>query len=400
MVFAQEITLEHAYTSALNKETTQQKNESIKGQSQSRLNQARSYLYPSVTVSGRLEKSEFEEEITALRTDDTTTSVGALLRQPLFRGGTFSGVQAEKARTQLADLSIRQNNLNLFMTVAQSFYRIQILESTLEVIRDVDKVSSKRVGILKNRAKIGKSKQTDILTNDIQNKSLKIELGQIETQLSAERERFANLTKLPADSKMEKTTEVPTLKPYEYYINKADETIEVQMQDKTAFIAEKQESIKTSQHLPSLYLDLSATLTEHDPLKTSSGKELAGALVLEFPLFLGGRTSAEAQEAQWKKIEEKAKLKSLKDLVKVDIRNQYNELRKWIDLYKIYEESLVTARKNYQLFNKESNLGLVSNLELLNSLSTYLDAKKGRDEAFYQLKMSELALLRLVGEKK
>src|SRR5690606_17400046 len=110
---------------------------------------------------------------------------------------------------------------------------------------------------------------------------------------------------------------------------------------------------------------------EHDPLKTSSGKELAGALVLEFPLFLGGRTSAEAQEAQWKKIEEKAKLKSLKDLVKVDIRNQYNELRKWIDLYKIYEESLVTARKNYQLFNKESNLGLVSNLELLNSLSTY-----------------------------
>src|SRR5690606_30393792 len=291
----------------LNKESTQQRNKSIKGQSQSRLKQARSYLLPSVTLTGRIEKSEFEEEATSLRTDDETTSVAALLRQPLFKGGLFSGVQAEKARTHLADLVVKQNNLDLFMRVAQSFYRIQILESTLEVIRDVNKVSSKRVSILKQRAKIGKSKQTDILTNDIQNKSLKIELGQVETQLVAERERFAYLTNLSAASKMTKAAEVPDIKPIDYYMNKAEQTLEVQIQDKNAYIAEQEKSLKSGQDLPSLYLDLSATLTEHDPLTLSAGKELAGAVVLEFPLFLGGRTSAEAQEAEWKKVEEQAK---------------------------------------------------------------------------------------------
>ncbi len=399
-VSAQEVTLDHAYTSALNKETNQLRNQSIKGQSESRLKQARSYLFPSVSLTGRLEKSEFEEETTALRTSSDTTSMSALLRQPLFRGGLYSGVQAEKARAELANLNVKQNNLDLFIEVAQSFYRIQILESTLEVVRDVDKVSSKRVNILRDRAKIGKSKQTDILTNDIQNKSLKIELRQVETLLKAERERFANLTSLPAESKMAKSLEIPALQPLDFYLSKVDETLEVQIQDRNTYIAEKTESVKSSQHLPSLHLDLSATVTEHDPLRPASGKEYAGALVLELPLFLGGRTSAEAQEAEWKKVEERAKLRSLKDEVTVAIKNQYNELKKWIDLHKVYEEALSTARKNYQIFNKETNLGLVSNLELLNSLTTYLDAKKAQDEAFYQLKMSELALLRMIGEKK
>ena len=396
---AQDITLEQAYNSALKKDSTIQRNKSVKGQSKARLKQAKSYLFPSLNLTGRYEKSKFEEDITNVETNETSKVMALELRQPLFQGGLFSGIQREKALDKLTDLQIRQSDLDLYLEVAQSYYRIQILESTLEVVKDVEQVSSKRVGILKKRAQIGKSKQTDVLTNEIQNQSIKIELAQIQTELNAERERFADLTGLSSKVTIEKAVVVPTLKPFDYYSSKADKTLEVEIQAKTVYVAEKNESIKDMQHLPSLYLDLGASYGEYDSTSTRDGKEYTGALVLEFPLFLGGRTSAEAQEAEWKKIEERTKLNSLKKDVVVEITNQYNEFKKWVELYKVYEESLVTARKNYQIFNKESNLGLVTNLELLNSLTTYLDSKKGRDEAFYQLKISELKLDRLVGQK-
>lgn len=397
--FAQEVTLEQAYNSSLKSENYSNEGKGIKGQSRARLKQARSYLFPKVDAVGRYEKSTFEEKASGLETDDTQKTIGATLRQPLFQGGLFSGIQREKALDQKTDLQLKTRDLDRYLSVAQSYYRIQILESTMEVIKDVNQVSSKRVGILKRRVQIGKSKQTDVLTNEIQYQNLKVELSQVETELLAERERFADLTGLSAKSNLQKVVDVPTLKPFEYYKAKAESTLDIAIQEKTTYIAEKDESIKDMQHLPKFYLDLAATQNEYDQSTSNTGKEYSGALVMEFPLFYGGRTSAEAQEAKWKKVEETAKLRSLKKDVLVEITNQYNELKKWIDQYKIYEESLVTARKNYQIFNKESNLGLVSNLELLNSLTTYLDTKKSRDEAFYQLKISELSLARLIGER-
>lgn len=400
--FAQEVTLEQAYNAALKNENYSNEGKGIKGQSRARLKQARSYLFPKIDGIGRYEKSKFEEDSTGIESEDTVTSYGATLRQPLFQGGLFSGVQREKALDQSTDLQLKARDLNQYLAVAQSYYRIQILESTLEVVKDVNQVSSKRVGILKRRVQIGKSKQTDVLTNEIQYQNLKVELSQVETELLAERERFADLTGLSSKVVLQKVVEVPALKPFSYYSNKAEKTLDVEIQAKTAYIAEKDESIKDMQHLPKIFLDLAATYNEYEtPISASSrdGRELSGALVLEFPLFYGGRTSAEAQEAKWKKVAEKSKLEALKRDTVVDITNQYNEFKKWIEQYKIYEESLVTARKNYQIFNKESNLGLVSNLELLNSLTTYLDTKKARDEAFYQLKISELTLARLIGER-
>jgi outer membrane protein len=363
------------------------------------LKQAKSYLFPQIDLTGKYEKSKFEEKDTVATTRDTQKTLSATLRQPLFQGGLLSGIQREKALDQITDLQLKTRDLDQYLAVAQSYYRIQILESTLEVVKDVNQVSTKRVGILQKRVKIGKSKQTDFLTNEIQNQQLKIELSDVETQLKAEREKFADLTGLSSTVTLKKVVDVPTLKPLSYYTNKSESTLDVEIQEKTAFAAEKNESILDMQHLPKLYLDLGANYYDYDLAPKTDGTEYTGALVLELPIFYGGRTSAEAQEAKWKKVEEKAKLSALKKDVAVNITNQYNDFKKWTEQYKIYEESLVTARKNYQIFNKESNLGLVTNLELLNSLTSYLDTKKSRDEAFYQLKISELMLERLIGER-
>lgn len=394
---SQVVSLDASYEAALKVEDYRLNNQSVKEQSRSKLNQAKSYLYPNLTAEGQYTDTRFKNKNTDLETETTRKTIGLNLRQPLFQGGLFSGIQKENASMEVADLQVQKSNLDLYLSVSQSYYRIVLLESTLDVLKEIESVSSKRVDLLRKRVSIGKSKQVDFLTNELQNQSIKIQLGQIETDLNSEREVFARLTGFSKDVSLQVVTVTDTIKPIDYYLNRMEKTPEVQIQAKNLLIAEKNESISSSQHLPELYLDLDARYGELSA--TQEGREYVAQLTLEIPLFEGGRVKAEASEARWKKHQERAKLMGLKKDTEVQIRSQHGALVKNFELFHVYEKSLETARKSYQLYNRELSLGLVSNLELLNSLNDYLEAKKNREESFYQLKLLELKLAQLVGDK-
>lgn len=389
--------LEQAYQLALKVEDYRIKNESVQGQARAKLSQARSYLYPHLNGEGIYSETRFEDKNTNLETDSHKKTIGLNLRQTLFQGGLFSGIDREKAGRDISNLQIQKNNLSLYLQVSQSYYRITLLESTLDVLSEIDGVSNRRVTNMKRRVRIGKSKQTDLLTNELQNQEIKIQLGQVQANLANEKEIFSRLTGLSNSVVLVKNESIPSLKPLAYYLEKISQTPDIQIQSKTAFIADKNESILSGQHLPKLYLDLDARYGELS--STQEGKEYAAMLTLQIPLFEGGRVRAETQEAQWVKKQEQARLQGLNQDVVVAIKNQHASLTKNLELFKVYETSLATARKSYQIFNKELGLGLVDNLELLNSISSYLTAKKNREEAFFQIKLSELNLAQLVGER-
>ncbi|MCB0349476.1 MAG: TolC family protein, partial [Bdellovibrionales bacterium] len=388
------VSLQEAYTSASKNADYDLLNRSIKGQAKSRLEQAKSYLFPKITATGTYKEDRSDTD--SDKTETSQKSVSINLRQPLFKGGLSSGIQKEKAGVEASEITVKQNDLNLFQTVAKSYYRILLLESTLEVLKEIDQVSFNRVKIIRSRVAIGRSKRSDLLSNELQNQAFRIELGQLQVSLQAERESFSRLTGLSSIVTLSKEEALPNLKQMDYYIHKMPDMPGLQLQAKSVRIAEKSESVLKSQHLPSLYLDLGAKFGEIT--NNDEGQDLTALLTLEVPLFEGGRVSAEAREAAWKRNEETAKYLALQKDNLLLLKNLYNGLQKDIEFFSIYEESLSTAKKNYQFFNKELKLGLVSNLELLSSLTDYLNAKKNREEAYFQLKLAELNLKQLVGE--
>lgn len=393
---SQSVSLESAYQAALKVDDYKNQVESIKGQSEAKYDQAKALLYPNIAVEGIYSDTRFKARGADQERETIRKTAGIGLRQPLFQGGLFSGIQREKASLQVADLTIQKSNLDLYLNVSQSYYRIILLESTLEVLKEIEVASNKRVEELRRRVRIGRSKQVDLLSNELQNQSIKIEIGNIEIALKTEREVFARLTGYAFDVKLQDVQVSQNIKPLDYYLAKVDLTPDVEIQRKTVFIADKNKSIANSQHLPNLYLDLDARYGE---LRANEeGREYVAQLTLEIPLFEGGRVKAEASETNWKKIQENAKLIGLKKDTEVQIRSQHNALVQNLELFKVREKSLETARRNYQLYNKELSLGLVSNLELLNSLNDYLQAKKNREDSFFQLKLSELRLAQLVGD--
>lgn len=398
-VHAQNYSLNQLYQKALEKKEFSQINKGIEGAARSRKSQANSYLLPTIIASGTYEKSRFESDNAAIGTSNDEIKYGAItLRQNLFKGGTISGIQREKKNLEVAKAEVALRNLDLYESIAVSYYRINTLESFLVVLKDLEKVSDRRVKVLKNRVSIGKSRTTDQLTNEIQNQNLKTQIQQTITDLNNEREYLSLLTALPKDIKLSPDIQVPTLKTLDFYISKINSNPEVLKQKGLSEVAKYNQEVMTAQHYPTLYADLQVQKGEFAAGR--EGADYSGMLKLEIPLFEGGRTSAAAQEAKYLALIESQRYSLILSGKQVEIKNEYENLKKWLELLRIAEETTKIAERNYKLFNRELELGLVSNLDLLNSLDSYVESKKNRDEAFYQMKLSEIRLSRLIGEKR
>jgi outer membrane protein TolC len=394
---AQEVSLEDAYNSALKKNDYSSQNQGIRGQADAQYRVSRSYIFPQLSAVGTYEKLRLNNEDTNITTKDSQKLGSLVLKQSLFHGGLMNALDREKASQDIAKLTTKQNDLNLYSQVAQSYYHIQILEGSLDILNEVNRNSSKRVDILKKRVKIGKSQQTDLLTNQLQNNDIAVELRQTQADLDNERENFANLTTLPSSAKIKGMSGVTAVKPLQYYVDKAKNSMDLQIQQKNVFVAQKTESIASAQHLPTL--DLSLAAEKGDISTTTRGTQYSGTVTLTFPLFQGGLVAAQADAAAMKKLEEQSKLNLLKTDLATQIKNQHAQLVKWVDLYKTYTDSIKIAEKNYRVSNREFELGLITNLDLLTSLNTYLTTKKNLDDAYFQMKMTELNLAKLVGER-
>lgn len=390
------LTLQEAYQAALLVEDFKDQVQSLEGQSRARYNQAKSYLYPNLSAEGVYQDARYKEKATSLETETTRKTVGLNLRQPLFQGGLLSAIQKERAQMESALVGVQKAHLDLYAQVSESFYKIVLLESTLDVLKEIEVTSNKRVEEIRRRVQIGKSKQSDLLTNELQNQSLKLEMEQLRLSLENERQVFARMTGKSQEVSLLQKQSPKQLKPLEYYLNKISKTPEIEMQTRSALAAEKSVSMAKSQHLPNLFLDLKAKYGE---LRThDKDREYLAQVTLNIPLFQGGRVSSESSEAQWKWTQEKAKLTALKKDTETLVRNQYQSLKTQKDLLGIYKKSLDLAKQNYDLFNKDLSLGLVSNVELLSSLNQYLESKKKYEDSIYQIRMAELLLNQIVGE--
>ncbi len=394
---AQEVSLEEAYRSALKKNDYSNQNTGIEEYAEAQYQVSKSNLFPQISAVGTYNKYRLYNDDTNLRTQDSAKLGSLVLKQPLFHGGILSAIDREKASRETSRLMTKQNDLNLYSDVAQSYYHIQILEGSLDILNEVNRNSSKRVDILKRRVKIGKSRETDLLTNQLQSNDIAVELRQAKTDLENERQRFSNLTNLPANSKIKISLVIPSLKPLSFYIEKSKNSLDLQIQQKNVYISEKTESIASAQHLPSV--DLSLAASKGDISYTTRGTQYSGGVTLTLPLFEGGGISAQADAAAMKKLTEKSKLNLLQTSLDTSVRNEYAQLSKWIEFYKTYANSIKIAERNYRVSNRDYELGLISNLDLLTALNTYLTTKKNLDNTYFQMKMSELSLAKLIGEK-
>lgn len=340
--------------------------------------QARAALLPTLTAVGNETRIDKPKDASVNRAFvlERQYSAGLRLQQPLIRGGALSGLDLAKDQVLLAQFQKDATEINLYQLIINSYYRYYQALLDQKNLQELLKFSQDRVKEIKGRTAIGRSRKGELVQAETQLLTAQSQFEQADINLIQAREtlqfytgmsnvELAPLGKLPK--------ELPGL---ESYLNRLKQRPDLLAQYQQVKMAERRINIAKGGHYPQLdfvgnyYIDRTGALASSD---------WDAALVVSIPIFQGGAVQSQVREAAFEK-------RAVEYDMKQNLRSAETDLRILYENYKLIhqqlnslEQAVKKAREAYTLNSKDYELGLVTNLDVLQSLNIFIETKRSYD---------------------
>lgn len=358
-------------------------------------NQAIAELLPSISVYSQ---SDWQDQV---RGNDTTNRFGQSYQhsaafegtQQVFQGGKeylalyVAGILKRQRRyeTRLAELE-------LYELVSDAFFELLRLEMALENLREQQSALESREKVLRQRAKIGKSKKTDVIGALSELARIKAEFLKLQADRQQAQRKLLSLIGRNETVAIQEDLKISDLTD----LNKDDVLLspQVQVSQAKSDFAKAQSKLSLGNFLPTVeatgryYLDRAGLL---EASKWDIG------LTAEWEFFSGGRDWSERQIAQLRMRQALVELNNVQDDQAQAFRAEQEILQLRRETLKAFGEASRLAKENYESQKNDFQNGLVSNLDVLQALDTYLEVKRSHDEERVALKASSIRLQLIAG---
>ena len=324
---------------------------------------------------------------------ENTMTVGATLEQPLFTGAVFYATRISKVYAEISENGYYSSKANLIRDVKRAYYGYlysqefsKLSQVTLQAAKDN----------LKNTQALfdaGLAPEYDLIRAQVQVQNILPQLEQAKNAIKLAENALRLIVGLDLDKKFVVNDSLTyTELPVEDYqtsariLDKKNFTLQqlrlqVELQDKNV-------SYQFSKNYPELYLsgNWQSTAQENDPKSFNNWRYKNSVYVglnLKVPIFDGWQTTSRVQQAE---IDLK---KSQENLVKTNrqLNNQLDDILLKIEEAKnrisAYAATIKQAKLGYDISIKRYNNGLGTQLENIDALVAYTQAKVNYLEAIY-----------------
>jgi outer membrane protein len=321
------------------------------------------------------------------RTDSRFTA-----EQPLFEGlKEFASMSAFKAQARQAEAQLKYDTVTLTLNVAESFYQVVQLETYGRDLDVLGQLTADRVKELNGRIRLGKSRTSEIVSAESQLATLNASKESNAGSLIAARDELGFWVgrDLRAAVILDSVTVSSPL---------ADEMHYVSLAAKRSDIAALQENVEyyrygvrvaQSGHYPFLNL-VGNYYTQRTGLQ--SGIDWDMSLNLDVPIFQGGLVSAQVREARSLLRQAQLQLDRQKRFAVSEISQAYAMLISSQRQERAYSEAAKKAKASFEAQGRDYRLGLVDNLQVLESMNAMQSAVSSYDTAVVQSKLNYLKL--------
>lgn len=359
-------------------------------QAEEQYRQANAALYP--TVSGAA--SYLWQDSGALNptTNPVRQSFARLTAtQPLFRGfREFAALRQTKALVGAQDDDYRQARVQLFKDVAQNFYDVLSFEQDLKNLTEQIEQYQQREQELQARVRIGRSRIGEVLTVQATISSLRAQVEQTRAQLSTTRDVFAFLSGLPRTTALRDTETLPSeLASLDTYLMRVAVRPDVRAAEQRQTAAQENVTVARGAFLPTIDLNANRYLERTGSLENVDWDV---QLALTVPLYTGGSLQSQVRAAQSQSTQAELVTTRARRLADQEIRSFYQTVVLDRARLEAIENATKTAQRNYETQRHDYRIGLVTNLDVLQALSTYLDNQQSLDRVRYNVKLNYLRL--------
>jgi outer membrane protein len=359
-------------------------------QAEERYRQAKSTLRP--TVDGVASYTWLDEGARDTTTNPTRQPHARLTAtQPLFRGfREFASMRQTQALVDAQGEDYRQARTQLFKDVTQNFYDVVSLEQDLINLDEQVRQNLQREEELQARIRIGRSRAGEVLTVQTRISTLRAEIERLKAQLSVARDVFAFLSGLPATTPLRDTEALPPeIESLDHYLERLTLRPDVKAAQQRLTAAQENITVARGARQPSLDLNANRYLERKGSLENVDWDV---QLALTVPLYAGGSLQSQVREAMSQSTQAELNASRVQRLAEQEIRSFYQTVLLDRNQLLALEMATNAARKNYEVQRRDYRLGLVTNLDVLQALTSFQENQRALDRARHTAKLDYLRL--------
>ena len=356
-------------------------------QAEERNRQASGALYPTLNVIG----STTRQDEGAADQGTRQRLVRLAATQPLFRGfREFAAIRQSRALVDAQGDDYQNARVQLFKDVAQNFYDVLTLEQDLKNLDEQIGQYQQREQELQERVRIGRTRPGEVLTVQATISTQRAQVEQARAQLNTARDIFSFLSGLPGTTPLRDTETIPAdLGALDTHLQRLALRPDVKAAQRRLTAARENISVARGAHLPSLDLNANRYLERTGSLENV---EWDVQLALTVPLYAGGSVQSRVREAQSQSEQAELATSRARRLADQEIRSFYQTAVLDRSRLDALEKATDAAKRNYETQRHDYRLGLVTNLDVLQALSAYLDNQQALDRVRFNVKLNYLRL--------
>lgn len=314
------------------------------------------------------------------------------LTQPLFAGGRLAkNVDLARNDRVTQRYLVADATRALREQVITAFYTFAAVDARLTNIRETAQLMTGRIAELRGRARLGKSRDSEVLMTESQASVLLAQYEKSSGDRSTAAETLAFLAAVsPDDISIETdTTTVTGLADVGLYSGRIAQRADILAARQAQVSQSLRVAIAKGGLFPSLDLTGSWYTLRSGALANVDWEAL---LRLDVPLFQGGGARGRVAEEQARLRESELAVALVTRQAETLVRTRYEAASSSIKQAAAFAEAFEKAAKSYRMQMRDYQYGLVNNLDVIQALLNMLDVKQGMDAARMQA-LRDTALL-------
>ena len=389
------LTLADCYTLALARSETIAIHQELIEQAEARFTQAFSGILPRLSFhsSDKRQEGRAGSQFALRKVPERKLS----LTQPLFSGfkefAAMAGVKAER-RQRTAEKAHAE--LLLAVDVAEAFYLVLEQRGEAQALAMTEAALQERLEELKARERLGRSRASEVVSAQAQLWRLQAERDLVHQQELVARQLLEFLTgmeQLPPLYDPEPT--LPPLDPEETYWTKAVLRPDVHAAEAASDAAGHEVKIAQADRWPDVRLDGNYYL---ERVGVSKDVSWDAALVVDVPIFEGGKTRGRVAEARSQANQATLRLSEARRRAVLEAQDAYAIFRTSRERAQALGRALDAADETYRLHVEDFRRSQVNILDVLQTLQTLEDIRREFIRATYEAKRQYWRLRAAAGE--
>jgi outer membrane protein len=318
------------------------------------------------------------------------------LTQPIFSGfREFNGLSQIKATASAARWQREQAAQNLLADLASVFYTSLDLEQEVLVLETQQTLIEDRLKELQRRVRLGKSRDSEVLTAQVDAASLEAQIEETRRALASARQTLYFLTEIETNAVLIDDRPLPTLPNAQDAVAKSAQRPDLRAAEETRRSAEYAIRYARGDYWPTLGFT-GNYYTER--VGFQEDMKWDALFTLTVPIFEGFTTKSQVEAAKIRMKSTELQMSQLKRQVRQQVETAHKDLQYALSQTAAYDRAVRLEEQNYRIQQQEYRLGLITNLDVLRILQDLQELRLRRLRALAAAKMNEVRLRVATGQ--